>query len=88
MSAANARAASTRPNTIASLLKMEAHFHPALHVEEEKYGDAILTAMPTRFIKAGPLPSVGGDARSDMGANRVGRHPFERAEYASWFAWH
>ena len=46
-------------NTIASLLKMEAHFHPALHVEEEKYGDAILTAMPTRLIKVGPLPSVG-----------------------------
>jgi endonuclease/exonuclease/phosphatase family metal-dependent hydrolase len=44
---------------VASLLKMEAHFHPALHVEEEKYGDAILTAMPTRLIKAGPLPSVG-----------------------------
>ncbi|NLS05320.1 EEP domain-containing protein [Rhizobium sp. P32RR-XVIII] len=44
---------------IASLLKMEAHFHPALHVEEEKYGDAILTALPTRLIKAGRLPSVG-----------------------------
>jgi endonuclease/exonuclease/phosphatase family metal-dependent hydrolase len=44
---------------IASLLKMESHFHPALHVEEEQYGDAILTAMPTRLMKAGPLPSVG-----------------------------
>jgi endonuclease/exonuclease/phosphatase family metal-dependent hydrolase len=44
---------------IADLLKMEAHFHPALHVEEEKYGDAILTALPTRLMKAGPLPSVG-----------------------------
>ncbi len=44
---------------IATLLKMEAHFHPALHVQEEKYGDAILTAFPTRLMKAGPLPSVG-----------------------------
>ena len=44
---------------IAELLKMKAHFHPALHVEEEKYGDAILTAMPTRLMKARPLPSVG-----------------------------
>ncbi|MDM9625623.1 endonuclease/exonuclease/phosphatase family protein [Rhizobium sp. S152] len=44
---------------IASLLKMEAHFHPALHVEEEQYGDAILTALPTRLMKAGPLPSIG-----------------------------
>ncbi len=46
-------------HTIAGLLKMEAHFHPALHVEEEKYGDAILTALPTRLMRAGPLPSVG-----------------------------
>jgi endonuclease/exonuclease/phosphatase family metal-dependent hydrolase len=46
-------------NVIASLLKMEAHFHPALHVEKEKYGDAIITAMPTQLVKAGPLPSVG-----------------------------
>lgn len=46
-------------HVIADLLKMEAHFHPALHVEEEKYGDAILTALPTRLMKAGPLPSVG-----------------------------
>jgi endonuclease/exonuclease/phosphatase family metal-dependent hydrolase len=44
---------------IANLLNMQAHFHPALHVEEEKYGDAILTALPTRLMKAGPLPSVG-----------------------------
>jgi len=44
---------------IATLLKMEAHFHPALHVEEEKYGDAILTALPTKLMRAGPLPSIG-----------------------------
>jgi len=46
-------------NDIASILKMEAHFHPALHVEEEKYGDAILTALPTRLVKAASLPSRG-----------------------------
>ncbi|MDX3924784.1 MAG: endonuclease/exonuclease/phosphatase family protein [Shinella sp.] len=44
---------------IASHLRMTAHFHPALHLEDEKYGDAILTALPTRLVKAGPLPSVG-----------------------------
>ncbi|MFK0332015.1 endonuclease/exonuclease/phosphatase family protein [Rhizobium sp. NPDC090275] len=44
---------------IATLLKMEAHFNPALHVQEEKYGDAILTALPALRMKAGPLPSVG-----------------------------
>jgi len=44
---------------IAALLEMKAHFHPALHVEEEKYGDAILTALPSTLIKADVLPSLG-----------------------------
>ncbi|MBB3660884.1 endonuclease/exonuclease/phosphatase family metal-dependent hydrolase [Rhizobium sp. BK650] len=44
---------------IASLLKMEAHFHPVLSVAEEQYGDAIITALPTGAVKAGPLPSIG-----------------------------
>lgn len=44
---------------IAEHLKMQAHFHPALHVEEEKYGDAILTALPSRLIRAAALPSIG-----------------------------
>jgi endonuclease/exonuclease/phosphatase family metal-dependent hydrolase len=46
-------------NLIADYLKMEAHFHPALHVEEEKYGDAILTALPSRLVRAAALPSIG-----------------------------
>ena len=46
-------------NVIAEHLKMQAHFHPALHVEEEKYGDAILTALPSRLIRAAALPSIG-----------------------------
>ncbi len=45
--------------TIASLLKMEFHFHPALRVQEEHYGDAILTALPAQLIKAGDLRSTG-----------------------------
>jgi endonuclease/exonuclease/phosphatase family metal-dependent hydrolase len=44
---------------IAEHLRMDAHFHPALHVEEEKYGDAIITALPSRVIRAAALPSVG-----------------------------
>jgi endonuclease/exonuclease/phosphatase family metal-dependent hydrolase len=44
---------------IARHLRLAAHFHPALHVDEEKYGDAILTALPSRLVKAGPLPSYG-----------------------------
>ncbi|MEF0943704.1 endonuclease/exonuclease/phosphatase family protein [Rhizobium sp. BR 362] len=46
-------------NMIASLLKMEAHFNPALTVADEQYGDAFITALPTKAIKAGPLPSLG-----------------------------
>ena len=41
---------------IAQRLKMGFHFHPALRVEEELYGDAILTAFPERMIQTGPLP--------------------------------
>jgi endonuclease/exonuclease/phosphatase family metal-dependent hydrolase len=45
-------------HAIAAHLNMIAHFHPALHIEEEQYGDAILTALPARLVKAGPLPSL------------------------------
>lgn len=45
--------------TIANHLRMVSHFHPALHLEEERYGDALLTALPTRLVKAGGLPSRG-----------------------------
>jgi len=43
---------------IAHHLEMERVFHPALHIEEERYGDAILTHLPMRLIKAGALPSA------------------------------
>ena len=43
---------------IARYLEMEFHFHPAMHMEEERYGDAILTHLPLRLIKAGPLPGL------------------------------
>jgi endonuclease/exonuclease/phosphatase family metal-dependent hydrolase len=41
---------------IAQRLAMSHHFHPALQVEEERYGDAILTSLPERLVRAGPLP--------------------------------
>ncbi len=41
---------------IAQRLDMACHFHAALRVEEEQYGDAILTCFPERLVKAGPLP--------------------------------
>lgn len=44
---------------IAAYLQMRSHFHPAIHLAEEKYGDAIVTALPSRLVRAGPLPSIG-----------------------------
>ena len=42
---------------IARLVSMESHFHPAIRVEDEMYGDAILSKHPLRLMKAGELPS-------------------------------
>ncbi|MFQ5444716.1 MAG: endonuclease/exonuclease/phosphatase family protein, partial [Nitrospinales bacterium] len=43
---------------IANNLEMEFHFHPALQLEEELYGDAILSRYPMSLKRAGPLPSL------------------------------
>jgi len=43
---------------IARELGMQMHFHAALHVLEERYGDAVLTARPSRLIRAGHLPGM------------------------------
>ncbi len=41
---------------IAHYLGMQHHFHPHIDIEDEKYGDAILSHLPMRIIKTGPLP--------------------------------
>src|SRR5579864_760017 len=41
---------------IARRLGMSSHFNAAVRVEEEAYGDAVLTDLPERLVKAGPLP--------------------------------
>jgi endonuclease/exonuclease/phosphatase family metal-dependent hydrolase len=46
--------------SIADQLAMSYHFHPAMRVEAELYGDAILTHLPERLIRSGPLPTVRG----------------------------
>jgi endonuclease/exonuclease/phosphatase family metal-dependent hydrolase len=53
-------------HAIAHLLGMSFHFHPALKVEEELYGDAILTSLPMRLMHAGRLP--GGAMLEPRGA--------------------
>ncbi|MBK3396192.1 endonuclease/exonuclease/phosphatase family protein [Methylobacterium sp. IF7SW-B2] len=45
---------------IAARLGMRSHFHPALRVMEELYGDAILTALPCRLVRAEGLPERAG----------------------------
>ncbi|MGZ8185907.1 MAG: endonuclease/exonuclease/phosphatase family protein [Methylobacter sp.] len=43
---------------IAASLEMNFHFHPARYVGEERYGNAVLTRLPMRLVKAGPLPGL------------------------------
>ncbi len=43
-------------HAIARELEMEFHFHPALQIEEEMYGDALLTRHPMRLIRSSELP--------------------------------
>jgi endonuclease/exonuclease/phosphatase family metal-dependent hydrolase len=58
---------------IARLLDMTVHFHPAVRVRGELYGDAILTALPSRLVAAGKLPHMGWVPKnSPRGAMWVG----------------
>jgi endonuclease/exonuclease/phosphatase family metal-dependent hydrolase len=41
---------------IARELEMEFHFHPALQIQEELYGDALLSRYPMRLVRSGDLP--------------------------------
>ncbi|MGE0719130.1 MAG: endonuclease/exonuclease/phosphatase family protein [Alphaproteobacteria bacterium] len=43
-------------HAIARILDMRLHFHSVLNVMEEQYGDAILTALPSRMVHAAMLP--------------------------------
>jgi endonuclease/exonuclease/phosphatase family metal-dependent hydrolase len=44
-------------HALAARLGMTCQFNAAFSVAEERYGDAILTALPQTLIKAGPLPT-------------------------------
>lgn len=47
-------------HVIASRLTMAVRFHAAMTIEQEEYGDAILTRWPERLIRVGALPTVRG----------------------------
>jgi len=51
---------------IAELLEMKWHFHPSLAIGQEQYGNAVLSRMPMRLVKADALP--GGKRREPRGA--------------------
>lgn len=45
---------------IAKGLAMSSRFHPAMRVEAELYGDAILTPHPEKLVRADALPTIRG----------------------------
>jgi endonuclease/exonuclease/phosphatase family metal-dependent hydrolase len=45
---------------IADHLSMAVRFHPAMRIEAEEYGDAILTCHPETLMHVGALPTVRG----------------------------
>ncbi|OYX15962.1 MAG: endonuclease, partial [Brevundimonas diminuta] len=47
-------------DAIAQRLAMSVQFHPAMKVEAELYGDAILTHRPERLVRAAALPTLPG----------------------------
>lgn len=64
-------------HAIASFLQMEFHFHAALNVAEERYGDAILTALPARMMKGAGLPSHGEQRGALWVEIEVGEHKLQ-----------
>jgi endonuclease/exonuclease/phosphatase family metal-dependent hydrolase len=55
-----------QPGIISRHLNMDFHFSPAFRLEEELYGNAVLSRLPIRLIKSGLLPTVTGRGRLEM----------------------
>src|SRR5690606_27238808 len=53
---------------IADYLKMDFHFFPCFRIEEEQFGNAVLSRFPMDLIKADSLPSLKGWRGEDRGA--------------------
>lgn len=47
-----------QPHLIAKQLEMLYHFHPAIDIEEERYGNAILSRYPIDYVAAQKLPAL------------------------------
>ena len=57
-------------HVIGRSLGMEMHFHAAVRVMEEQFGDAILTSLPSQLVRAGPLPGLSGMPLGRWGETR------------------
>jgi endonuclease/exonuclease/phosphatase family metal-dependent hydrolase len=57
-----------QPHVIAKYLNMFYHFHPSIKIEEEKYGNAILSRFPMKLIFAGKLPVLNNRSLEQRGA--------------------
>ncbi len=58
-------------DTIARTLEMDFHFHPAMQMKGEQYGNAVLSHHPIRLVRAEALP-------------KLGEHSFLEARGALW----
>lgn len=47
-----------QPHIIARYLEMFYHFHPAMQVEEQQYGNAVFSRFPMQLKKTGALPAL------------------------------
>jgi endonuclease/exonuclease/phosphatase family metal-dependent hydrolase len=47
-----------QPRLIADYLKMDFQFFPCFQIEEEQYGNAVLSHFPMKLIKAHSLPTL------------------------------
>ena len=57
-----------QPRLIAQHLNMDFHFSPSFTIQGEQYGNAILSRLPMRLIKSGPLPTLFGRTLEKRGA--------------------
>ena len=54
-----------QPHRIAQHLEMMYHFYPSMQIEEEQYGNAILSRYPMQLIKAEKLPNISGKGKNE-----------------------
>lgn len=57
-----------QPHMIANYLNMYYHFHPSIQIQEEKYGNAILSRFPLKVVFAGTLPLSNRRSAEERGA--------------------